>query len=37
MIKDKIYTYNLYDNIINIRNRNIDKNKKKYLIIKIIF
>ena len=36
MIKDKIYTYNLYDNIINIRNRNIDKNKKKDLIIKII-
>lgn len=36
MIKEKIYTYNLYDNLINIKNRNIHKNIKKDLIRKII-
>ena len=36
MIEEKIYTYNLYDNIINIKSRNINKNIKKDLIRKII-
>jgi len=36
MIEEKIYTYNLYDNLINIKNRKIDKNIKKDLIRKII-
>ena len=26
MIEEKVYTYNLYDNLINIKSRNIDKN-----------
>ena len=29
MIEEKIYTYNLYDNIINIKNKNINKNIKR--------
>ena len=29
MIEKKIYTYNLYDNLINIKNRNIHKKNNK--------
>lgn len=35
MIEEKIYSYILYDNLINIQYKNINKNNKKILIEKL--